>query len=161
MAKNLFNSIIENDVICYRGLGNEFIGGTSLNALLKTLSLEITPNSCSFCGEPDLLALVIGDDNMFHPLFLEDCSKKQPYCMDYYYNPERLPAEIIGTCALDVFIVDQIARAPICHLCFEGDEFAPECWQVFDDFAILRSNIVSFMELARRIQYAQINDLLA
>ena len=161
MERNPFDSIIENNVICYKGLGNEIEGGTSLSMLLETLSLEISSKSYSFCGEPDLLAVVIGDDNMFHPLFPEDCSKKNPYCMNYYYNPERLPMEIIDTCALDVYIVDQIARTPICHLCFEGGVLAPENWEVYDDFAILRSNIVAFIELARRIQYAQISELLA
>ena len=161
MAKNMFDRIIENDMVYYRGLGNEFVGGTSLNWLRDTLSQQVSPRGFSICGEPDLLAMAIGDDNMFHPLFREDCSIENPFCMDYEYCPERLPKEIFDSCALDIFIVDQSAQAPICHLCFRAGELTPDCWEVFDDFILLRSNIMPFIELARRIQYAQIDELLA
>jgi hypothetical protein len=149
---------MDRDLIRYENLGNEEIGGTTLDELIETLNLEVT--STLMCSNSLLKAFIIGNDNMMHPVFAEDCALKKPLCLNRKFSPKRLPRAVFDKYALDIYIVDQYSGAAICHLCYNQDALDPRSWLVFDDFYILRSDIGPFILLAHRIQNASLSDLL-
>lgn len=154
-----FEDKIYGNIVVYNDLGKADSYGTKFDLVIDSLKQVPTPTIEIDCSSK-MMPFILGKDEMLHPLFEEDCKIKEPFCYDYAYSPTRVSKELFDDSVLDILVIDQDVETVICHLYYRYPELIPEGWEFIDDFAIMRNNIRAFIRLLRRIQYANLSELL-